>query len=599
MKPFHNPFGLVAAAAAGSFFLQAAAAATAAADAGGGSGKDPASSAAASAPQQSFASPPAASLLESAKAVLECHVCKTSQLTGTVDDCCVDYSTVDTATKTSFTPLLTSLQKRNFFKYFKVNLEKECPFWEEDGQCMMKDCSVCECSPDEIPKPWLEEDERSVAKGAVDVQPGDDCSEQIRKEKACQENSETERDFGKVDHSQSSPVEDEFNPWSEAANAAVWALQEEGGEGFEYVNLDLNPEKFTGYSGASAARVWGSIYWENLKGYQDNACMEKRILFRLLSGLHSSIMTQIANDYRFDDGTWGPNTQMFVNAVGMHPDRLTNMYFAYVFVLRAIGKASPFLMAYDYDTGNEEDDKLTRQLIHELASAEQEKEAGMVSVDQELREHDDAAVPMCLRGFDEKGLFETATGGGGDSDVVFDVGQAGDSMALKQEFMHKFHNISRIMDCVGCEKCKLWGKLETLGLGTALKIMLFSSDAEGKKELASLSRNELIALVNTAAQLAKSVGSVPEWRWLEVKQKGAQVATRVGLGVILAVAAVVGAGVLLGKRGAGGGGGSSSGGSSSSGKGKGETARIAERNDPGNGSVKTRKRKMEDAAASN
>lgn len=35
---------------------------------------------------------------------------------------------------------------------------------------------------------------------------------------------------------------------------------------------------------------------------------------------------------------------MFVNAVGMHPDRLTNMYFAYVFVLRAIGKARPFLM---------------------------------------------------------------------------------------------------------------------------------------------------------------------------------------------------------------------------------------------------------------
>ncbi len=44
------------------------------------------------------------------------------------------------------------------------------------------------------------------------------------------------------------------------------------------------------------------------------------------------------------DGTWGPNTQMFVNAVGMHPDRLTNMYFAYVFVLRAIGKAGPSLM---------------------------------------------------------------------------------------------------------------------------------------------------------------------------------------------------------------------------------------------------------------
>ncbi|CAN0525024.1 unnamed protein product, partial [Laminaria digitata] len=37
---------------------------------------------------------------------------QTSQLTGTVDDCCVDYSTVDTATKTSFMPLLKDLQKR-------------------------------------------------------------------------------------------------------------------------------------------------------------------------------------------------------------------------------------------------------------------------------------------------------------------------------------------------------------------------------------------------------------------------------------------------------------------------------------------------------
>lgn len=46
----------------------------------------------------------------------------------------------------------------------------------------------------------------------------------------------------------------------------------------------------------------------------------------------------------FTDGHWGPNTKMFVNAVGMHPDRLTNMYFAYVFMLRAIGKARPFLM---------------------------------------------------------------------------------------------------------------------------------------------------------------------------------------------------------------------------------------------------------------
>jgi ERO1-like protein alpha len=35
--------------------------------------------------------------------------------------------------------------------------------------------------------------------------------------------------------------------------------------------------------------------------------------------------------------------------------------------------------------------------------------------------------------------------------------------ALKAQLQVAFRNITRIMDCVGCEKCKLWGKLQTLG----------------------------------------------------------------------------------------------------------------------------------------
>jgi phosphoribosylaminoimidazole-succinocarboxamide synthase len=31
---------------------------------------------------------------------------------------------------------------------------------------------------------------------------------------------------------------------------------------------------------------------------------------------------------------------------------------------------------------------------------------------------------------------------------------------LKEEFRQHFRNISRIMDCVGCDKCRLWGKLQ-------------------------------------------------------------------------------------------------------------------------------------------
>jgi len=31
------------------------------------------------------------------------------------------------------------------------------------------------------------------------------------------------------------------------------------------------------------------------------------------------------------------------------------------------------------------------------------------------------------------------------------------------------------MDCVGCDKCRLWGKVQTTGLATALKV-LFEMD---------------------------------------------------------------------------------------------------------------------------
>lgn len=47
---------------------------------------------------------------------------------------------------------------RAFFRYFKVDLDSTCPFWQEAGQCSMEGCSVCPCDEDEIPKPWLEWD---------------------------------------------------------------------------------------------------------------------------------------------------------------------------------------------------------------------------------------------------------------------------------------------------------------------------------------------------------------------------------------------------------------------------------------------------------
>jgi hypothetical protein len=43
---------------------------------------------------------------------------------------------------------------------------------------------------------------------------------------------------------------------------------------------------------------------------------------------------------------------------------------------------------------------------------------------------------------------------------------------VKAEFREHFKNITRVMDCVSCDKCKLWGKLQ-VSLSFLNKILVF------------------------------------------------------------------------------------------------------------------------------
>lgn len=44
---------------------------------------------------------------------------------------------------------------RTFFRYFRVDFDRKCPFWDEDGQCAFEACSVGVCDTNEVPKPWI------------------------------------------------------------------------------------------------------------------------------------------------------------------------------------------------------------------------------------------------------------------------------------------------------------------------------------------------------------------------------------------------------------------------------------------------------------
>lgn len=267
-----------------------------------------------------------------------------------------------------------------------------------------------------------------------------------------------------------------------------------------YVNLLNNPERFTGYAGPSAARVWTAIHEENCFGPHDDLCLEKRIFARVISGLRSSISVHLSRTYLHPNGSWGENLPLYWERVGNYPDRLNNMYFAFLFLLRAAAKASPVLQVYPYHTGNNSDDALVTRMMTKLVDSLQGSKEGVT-----------LQVPMpsvaeCSYAFDESVLFQVADSVTGPSYWQ----QLEEKHSLREEFRLKFRNISRIMDCVTCEKCRVWGKLQILGFGTAVKLLLTSEAeihaaavADGGASL--LNRQEVIALVNTLNQFSKSV----------------------------------------------------------------------------------------------
>lgn len=416
------------------------------------------------------------------------------KLKGEVDDCSCKVETLDSLNNIKIYPRLQSLITRDYFRYFKVNLNKECPFWEDDSRCAMKNCHVDVCSEDEVPK-GLKEDSGG----------GENKYSEESQSSGCEEDK-----LGYLNTSLSEESKEAFKNWTEYDDAQenFCELDDDTSSDCHYVDLLLNPERYTGYKGPSAHRIWYSIYKENcfnpekrpygkdsLKEHTlEGLCLEKRAFYRMISGLHTSINTHLSAIYLFPatscygEEKWGPNLEEFQSrfdpVVGHKegPQRLKNLYFTYLVELRALAKAAPYLEQEDYYTGNPEDDKDVKQGVIDL-----------LKVIKEFPDH-----------FDESKLFQ---------------GNPKESKKLKKEFRNHFLNITRIMDCVGCEKCKLWGKLQTQGMGTALKI-LFSGDGmgpsstvtAGSKRMFQLRRTEIVSLVNAFARLSSSIHAIEEFR---------------------------------------------------------------------------------------
>lgn len=375
-------------------------------------------------------------------------------LEGNISDCCCDYATVNKLNRDVLNPLLSLIVKQPYFKYFKVNLWCDCPFWEDEGMCSLRDCSVCECT---------EEEKNEADKGVARF------NGHKEKDVPCAEDASLEEKLGAVDRQLGKHLEVEWsgtdNPWVHDSIVPEGDLV--------YINLLRNPERFTGFQGENSHKIWNAIYSQDCFREESEVCEEKRLVYRLISGTHSSITAHIAGDYLLDEENkiWGPNLTIFETRLAQPEQRfmLENLYFTYLFVLRAVMKAGDVLSRVDYYTGSGQLDAVTSNLMKRLVQNPELQQA--------------CPVPF------HEGLMWTGEG----------------SESLKQELQTNFRNISRIMDCVGCEKCRLWGKLQTQGLGTALKI-LFSTQSSEDRLL--FSRNEIVALVNYLNRLSESLETV-------------------------------------------------------------------------------------------
>ncbi|KDE06115.1 hypothetical protein MVLG_03532 [Microbotryum lychnidis-dioicae p1A1 Lamole] len=421
--------------------------------------------------------------------------CKPS---GLIDDACCDFETVESVNDDLYSSL-HDIVSTPYFRYHKVDLYRECPFWQEDGSCINRACGVETTDEPNIPEKW-----RPSKLGALRLNASSPASVE---------------GGSLVKESDFCVLEDGFDS-----------------EGV-YVDLLDNPERFTGYAGPSSSRVWKAIYEENcftpvtfidpsrpeseggsgfaslpstslqagammglpslsmgssggggwgenekkffgsLAGPRDGGdetCLEKRVFYRVISGLHASISIHICDDYLDKStGQWAPNLQCFVTRIAQHPERLQNVYFTYVLLLRALSKSGPLLL----DT---------------LKNTE--------------------AEPATIGRM--KGLIKSATG----CPTTFDEGSmftGVEAEVLKSEFKAHFRNVSRIMDCVGCDKCRLWGKLQITGLGTALKLLFSAQEpTTTTTNQVDLSRSEVVAFVNTLHRLSESLAVVEKFRGL-------------------------------------------------------------------------------------
>lgn len=147
---------------------------------------------------------------------------------------------------------------------------------------------------------------------------------------------------------------------------------------------------------------------------------------------------------------------------GNHPERLHHLHLTYLTVLRALELAASHLSErFAFSTGMpREDARVAREVRALLASRPEwpltfEEQRAFVGV---------RCASTLVASAEQMSKLGRSDGtcGGGEEELL------AARTHLLGEYRSRLQNISKLMDCVGCGRCRLWGKLQVHGLATAL-----------------------------------------------------------------------------------------------------------------------------------
>lgn len=325
-------------------------------------------------------------------------------------------------------PRIKSLLNIDYFRYVKVNLKRPCKLWCNNDKCNMRDCQVkLPSDPYKCPVPDYEAELSTVN---TDL-PSDQLDLLIK----------------------------------------LFECYDTDDPDTQYVDLLINPERFTGYSGETAHRVWRAIYEENCfirktrSPFNSELCYEERLFYEAISGLHSSINIHLCAEYPSNSliNSFEPHLDEFLRRFKDHNDYLENLYTLYLLELKALSKSKHYLLnKVNWPESS------TKDFVEEILKVVNKLE---------------------ISKFEDLSLKPSH---------------------VSHELAVHFRNITTtIIDCVACDKCKLWGKVQLRGIGAAFKILSIKDN-----DKLSLNHQEIVSLINAIARLSNSISQLERFRSL-------------------------------------------------------------------------------------